>query len=109
MSQNKQNLHTDNLSITSITDTSDELNYSSSSENNFLEPLIQEPNTGYDVMLARWAIRHNITHLALDLLKLHKMYKFPQFQDLPITAKTLLKTPTTTLVKDIKGGLNYHF
>jgi len=34
---------------------------------------------------------------------------FPQLNYLPKDARTLLKTPTITIVKQIKGGIYHHF
>lgn len=35
--------------------------------------------------------------------------KYPLFKKLPKDSRTLLRTPTTTSVKSIKGGIYYHF
>jgi hypothetical protein len=60
------------------------------------------------LIIANWAIRHDITHCALnDLLK--SLLKLPAFSELPKDARTLLKTPTTTIVKNMGGGIYHHF
>lgn len=65
-------------------------------------------NTTLELEIALWAIRNNISHLALnDLLK--NLKKFPQLNHLPKDARTLLKTPPTAIVKDIKCGVYHHF
>jgi len=59
-------------------------------------------------LIANWAIHHDITHYALnDLLK--SLSILPAFSELPKDAKTLLKTPTTTKIKNIGGGIYHHF
>jgi len=94
-------LNTDNNdSFTEIT-SSDE--YESTSE--FVE---SGNDVGLELVIARWAVRHNITHLALDDF-LKSISKFPQFKGLPKDSRTLLQTPTTTLVKEISGGIYHHF
>lgn len=66
----------------------------------------QAPNLR--LIIANWATRHDITHCALnDLLK--SLLKLPAFSELPKDARTLLKTSTTTLVKNIGGGIYHHF
>jgi len=60
------------------------------------------------LVIARWAVRHNITHLALDDF-LKSISLFLQFKGLPKDSRTLLQTPTTTLVKEISGGIYHHF
>jgi len=60
------------------------------------------------LVIARWAVRHDITHLALDDF-LKSISLFPQFKGLPKDSRTLLRTPTTTLVKEISGGIYHHF
>jgi len=60
------------------------------------------------LVLSRWALRHNITHAAVnDLLK--NLKQFPLFSDLPSDARTLLKTSTTAIVKTIGGGVYHYF
>jgi len=60
-------------------------------------------------LIASWAIRHNITHSALDDL-LISLSKCSQFNHLPKDSRTLLKTPTTpSVIKTIKGGIYHHF
>lgn len=57
--------------------------------------------------LQEWAIKHNISHLALkDLLTIIKN----QYNDihLPSDPRTLLGTPTSTAIVDIPGGQYWH-
>lgn len=61
-----------------------------------------------DLIIAKWAIRQDITHSAVDDL-LKSLSKLPHCKDLPKDSRTLLKTPTKTVVKNIKGGIYYHF
>jgi len=42
-----------------------------------------EIDGGVNLTIAKWAIRNNITHLALDNL-LNNLSKYPQFKELPI-------------------------
>lgn len=42
-----------------------------------------------------------------DLLK--NLSKYPQFKELPIDSRTLLKTPTKTIIKEIKGVVTIIF
>jgi len=66
------------------------------------------PESNLRLIIANWAIRHDITHCALnDLLK--SLLKLPAFLELPKDARTLLKTPITTIVKNIGGGIYHHF
>jgi len=61
-----------------------------------------------NLIIATWAIKHQIPHIVLnDLLK--NLRKSSQFSNLPKDARTLLKTPTTTTVKNIDGGVYHHF
>lgn len=66
-------------------------------------------DSGLEFILASWAIRHNITHSALNDL-LTNLTKYSEFKHLPKDSRTLLKTPTTTtVIKTIKGGVYHHF
>jgi hypothetical protein len=58
--------------------------------------------------LARWSLKHNISHAALnDLLCLLK----PRISNsnLPVCAKTVLKTPVTIEIQNRAGGQFYYF
>jgi len=83
-----------------------ELSSSSSSDDE--KEFNPEIDDGVNLTIAKCAIRNNITHIALDDL-LKNLSKYPQFKDLPIDSQTLLKTPTKTIIKEIKGGSYYHF
>lgn len=77
-------------------------------ESNNSNSSIEEEVLNINVVIAEWAIRHRITHQALsDLLKCLRVY--PAMKDLPKDARTLLKTPTSAEVKNIKGGIYHHF
>jgi len=78
-----------------------------SSVDSYEDPPLQS-NESLEVSIASWAIRHSITHSALNNL-LITLSNFPQLKHLPKNARTLLKTPTTTIVKEIKGGIYHHF
>ena len=56
--------------------------------------------------LAQWAVKHNVTHVALDallaILAVHCVL------NLPLTAKTLLQTPLSIRPNFLAGG-KYHF
>lgn len=76
-----------------------------SSESSFLTNSTE--NLDLKLILALWAIKHSITHSALsDLLK--SLKQFPEFSDMPIDSRTLLKTPTTICTKKIKDGIYHH-
>jgi len=80
----------------------------SDAESNSSNSFIEEEVLNINVVIAKWALRHKITHKALsDLLKCLRVY--PAMKDLPKDARTLLKTPTSTEVKNIKGGIYHHF
>lgn len=70
--------------------------------------LSHDDSLNLQTTLAIWAIRHGITHLALNDL-LNRLSKFPSFSNLPKCSRTLLKTPTSTIVKNISGGVYHHF
>ncbi|KAK5644968.1 hypothetical protein RI129_006268 [Pyrocoelia pectoralis] len=56
--------------------------------------------------LIGWSVQHNITQLALtDLLKQLKLH----YPTLPSDARTLLKTPTEIVVRNMEPGHYYHF
>lgn len=82
------------------------LSGSSITDDDIILPL--ETDEGLDTTIARWAIRHSITHTALDDLLLN-LSKYSQLKNLPKDSRTLLKTPTKTLIKNIKGGIYHHF
>lgn len=67
-----------------------------------------EYNEDLETIIASWAIRHNITQLALNDL-LSSLTKCDQFKNLPKNSRLLLKTPKSTLLKTIKGGVYHHF
>jgi len=57
--------------------------------------------------LSQWATQHNIKQIALThLLKILKLHIN---DDLPIDARTLLKTPRTTIIKEVIPGEYFHF
>jgi len=61
-----------------------------------------------NLIIATCSIKHQIPHIVLnDLLK--NLRKSSQFSNLPKDARTLLKTPTTTTVKNIDGGVYHYF
>lgn len=79
---------------------------SNSSESSFLTKSSEKIDL--KLILALWAIKHSITHSALsDLLK--SLKQFPEFSDMPIDSRTLLKTPTKICTKKIKDGIYHHF
>jgi len=89
-------------------DTTSSYNEVSDAESNSSNSFIEEEVLNINVVIAEWALRHKITHKALsDLLKCLRVY--PAMKDLPKDARTLLKTPTSTEVKNIKGGIYHHF
>lgn len=87
-------------------DSSDKYLSSSSITEDDILPL--ESDEGLDTIIARWAILRSITYSTLDDLLL-SLSKYSHFKTLPKDSRTLLKTPTTTLIKQIKGGIYHHF
>lgn len=72
-------------------------NYSSSQQNN-----------NFKEMLTLWAITHKINHSALsDLLKL--LNNFDSSLDLPKDSRSLLKTPRSTVVRQMSPGMYCHY
>ncbi|KAF0689181.1 Uncharacterized protein FWK35_00037435, partial [Aphis craccivora] len=61
-----------------------------------------------EVVIAKWANRNNVCHSVLDDL-LFSLSKFHYFKNLPKDSRTLLHTPVKTVLKNIKGGVYYHF
>lgn len=61
-----------------------------------------------ELIIARWACRNSICHSVLDDL-LISLSKCSQFKNLPKDSRTLLHTPSTTVLKNITGGVYYHF
>lgn len=56
--------------------------------------------------LVEWALKHNITHSAInDLLTILKQ----SFSDIPLDARTLLKTPRNTILETVEPGSYCHF
>jgi len=81
--------------------------HSSPDEDNFTS----EIDTQYEdieVVIAKWANRNNVRHSVLDNL-LVSLSKFHYFKNLPKDSSTLLHTPVKTVLKNIKGGVYYHF
>ncbi|KAJ8970641.1 hypothetical protein NQ314_001092 [Rhamnusium bicolor] len=65
-----------------------------------------QSNKSLSYQLSEWALTHQITHVALnDLLKILK----PHHDDLPVDARTLLKTPRKTDIEIVQPGHYYHF
>lgn len=64
--------------------------------------------TGIKYEVKRWALKHNITHLALNELLIIFRSFFPEC-DFPKDSRTLLRTPRNAKLTDIQGGQIYHF
>lgn len=58
--------------------------------------------------IAKWAVRNFICHLILDDL-ITSLSKHTEFKYLPKDSRTLLHTPSSTVLKNIDGGVYYHF
>jgi hypothetical protein len=58
--------------------------------------------------VAKWAVRHNITSVAIDDILGIMRRNFPN-EGLPKSSKTLLHTPNSYEIIDIKGGQYFHF
>lgn len=88
-----------------------ELATSSSHNNsyNFSSDSYQFSNTADNpsIFLSNWALRHSIPHTVLNDLLMF-LRTLPGLNNLPKDARTLLKTPTTTLIKSIHGGEYHH-
>ncbi|KAL4100775.1 hypothetical protein QTP88_020806 [Uroleucon formosanum] len=58
--------------------------------------------------LREWVIRNKISHIALrELLSILK--EIPDLNNIPKDPSTFLKTPRTTILRDINHGKYYHF
>ena len=64
-------------------------------------------NENFDVILADWAIKHNIPHIAINRLLSILQKRVPN--NLPIDARSLLKTCKKVVTKEIEAGHYYHF
>lgn len=63
-------------------------------------------NNNVVLKIKEWAIKHNITHSALnDLLAIVR----PEYPKLPLDVRTLLTTPKQINIKHIEPGIYYHF
>jgi len=60
------------------------------------------------IELAKWALHHKITHVALGDLR-SILRTNPDLSDIPKDPRTQLKTPSTTSIKKIGGGTYHHF
>lgn len=90
----------------------------SSSNDEFINDLVPHQNTVQDVeqvrteemslslQLGKWALENNITQLAFTKL-LHILK--PVHPELPLDARTLLKTPRDLVLKTVEPGQYYHF
>jgi len=81
--------------------------HSSSDEDNCTSE-IDTQDEDIEVVIAKWANRNNVCHSVLNAL-LVSLSKFHYFKNLPKDSRTLLHTPVKTVLKDIKGGVYYHF
>jgi len=82
--------------------------HSSSDEDNFTSEIDTRDDIDIEVVIAKWANRNNVCHSVLDDL-LVSLSKFHYFKNLPKDSRTLLHTPVKTVLKNIKGGVYYHF
>lgn len=130
--QHESTPHNHKLQLESVSEIistadSDLLNYVPA-QNNYLEkfdigefsPLIDESNSSDSdcidlledsidlrIKLQKWGTGHNVTHSAIsDLLKILKTHQC--FSDLPSEARTLLQTPTTTVIRQVEPGQYCH-
>lgn len=68
-----------------------------------------EENQKFRTNIRKWAISHNITHLALrDLLKIMKKRFDKNSVILPDDPRTLLQTTQTVLISKVSGGEYWH-
>lgn len=108
---NEINQNTRSLSTSAENFTSDDsihfnnINNTIDESRNIPVEIIESPNLR--LVLAQWALRHNITHTAVnDLLK--NLKQFPLFSNLPSGKKDIIKTSSTAIIKTI-GGSVYHY
>lgn len=99
---NSENILNHSSSTSSMTS-----GHSSSDEENFTSE-IDTQDEDIEVVIAKWANRNNVCHSVLDDL-LVSLSKFHYFKNLPKDSRTLLRTPVKTVLKNIKGGVYYHF
>lgn len=83
------------------------IDHSSSDDDNYTSE-IDTQDEDIEVVIAKWANRNNVCHSVLDDL-LVSLSKFHYFKKLPKDSRTLLHTPVKTVLKNIKGGVYYHF
>lgn len=90
----------------SSSDCSDNLNINTNTFCNTVSDN-QQQKTSLSLDLSGWALKHNIPHVAVnDLLKVLQQ---PMHNELPLDARTLLKTPKQNNVQVIEPGTYYHF
>jgi len=80
-----------------------------SSSNNFVnDNVFGKSKIPTPDQLREWAIRNKISHVALsELLSILK--EIPGLDNIPKDPRTFLKTPRTTILRDINPGKYYHF
>ena len=84
-------------------------------ESSITEDIVREENNSeienddFDEFLIQWAITHNISHVALSHLLSGLRTAHPTFSKLPKCAKTLLRTPKSSVITDMFPGQYCHF
>lgn len=69
---------------------------------------VVEESEDIELTIAMWAIWNSICHSVLNDL-LTSLSKHTEFKYLPKDSRTLLHTPSSTVLKNIDGGVYYHF
>lgn len=69
----------------------------------------QKENNNFTSFLVQWAITHRVSHAAVSHLLSGLRTAHPIFSNLPKCAKTLLRTPRSSVISDIFPGQYCHF
>lgn len=98
--------HIDHTTSSSIESNIDDISSSNSFDDQSIS--VVEENEDIELTIAKWAVRNSICHSVLDDL-LVSLSKHTEFKHLPKDSRTLLHTPSSTILKNIDGGVYYHF
>ncbi|KAF5281922.1 hypothetical protein FQR65_LT14448 [Abscondita terminalis] len=77
-------------------------------ENNQVFNLTENKMGNKVVNLKRWALQHNVSHIAVNNL-LQLLRNWLPYENFPKCARTLLGTPQSSKLIDIEGGQLFHF
>lgn len=98
--------HIDHTTSSSIESNIEDISSLSSFDDQSIS--VVEESEDIELTIAKWAVRNSICHSVLDDL-LTSLSKHTEFKYLPKDSRTLLHTPSSTVLKNIDGGVYYHF